>query len=138
MENFNYKLLSLHKLFFCSKGAVIFTLSSLLLFSSCELEGLIGQEGLKGTWKIHYRYEGEQEGVMPVTFTSDHGFTYPVDEEKGSGVWTLKGNKVEMEFTDRMIWKGMLNEEKNEIKKGVMINSGYGSGGGVWDGKKIE
>jgi hypothetical protein len=117
---------------------ILLFFSSFLLFSSCELASLIDQGRLQGTWKIHYRYEGEQEGVMPVTFTSDHGFTYPVDDEKGSGVWTIKENKVELEFTDRMIWKGILNEGKTEIKKGIMINSGYGSGGSTWDGKKIE
>ena len=117
---------------------VFLFLAAGLLFSSCELTELIKQEQLKGTWKVHYQYEGKQEGIMPVTFTGNHGFTYPVDDETGAGVWTLKENKVELEFTDRMIWKGTLNEEKNKIKQGIMINSGFGSGGGSWDGEKIE
>ncbi len=115
-----------------------FCFIALTTFSGCELVALLKKETMDGTWKVHYRYDGEEEVLMPVTFLSDHQFTFPVDEKNSSGVWTLKDNNLELEFSDRMVWKGVLNEDKNQIKNGVMLNSGIGNGGGSWDGKKID
>lgn len=110
-----------------------------LSFALSSCDQLLGKKVLSGIWKIHYKYEGETEAVMSVTFDADHSFAFHVDEQTGGGVWTIDANnKVELEFSDRMLWKGILSENNDAITKGIMINSGYGNGGGRWDGKKIE
>lgn len=119
------------------KNTVLF-FCTILSFALSSCDQLLGQKGLTGIWKVHYKYDGETEAVMSVKFDADHNFTFHVDEQTGGGVWTIDKNKVELEFSDRMVWKGILNENKEEISKGIMINSGYGNGGGRWDGKKIE